>query len=52
MLFSTGVATEDYLLLVGGGGWKHCLIPPLTIDNPPWLRPCCFLMSGVRMLHF
>ena len=18
---------------------KHCLIPPLTIDNPPWLRP-------------
>ena len=33
----TGVATEDYLLLVGG--MRQSLIPPLTINNPPWLRP-------------
>ena len=31
------VATEDYLLLWGGG---LSVSPPLTIDNPPWLRPC------------
>ena len=34
---TTGVATEDYLLLVGE--MRQSLIPPLTIDNPPWLRP-------------
>ena len=33
-----GVATEDYLLSVGG--WDKASYPPLTIDNPPWLRPC------------
>ena len=35
----TGVATEDYLLLVGGGGGEALSHPPLTIDNHPWLRP-------------
>ena len=40
--FSMGVATENYLLLVGGGGGEALSHPPLTIDNPPWLRPCTF----------
>ena len=35
-VLDAGIATEDYPLLVGG--MRLCLIPPLTIDNLPWLR--------------
>ena len=34
--YITGVAREDYLLWVGDEAPPP---PPLTIDNPPWLRP-------------
>ena len=37
---SRRVATEDRSIVGGGGGWSFVSAPPVTIDNPPFLRPC------------
>ena len=47
--YDMGIATEHYLLLVGGmdEALSH---PPLTIDNPPRLRPWMMIMMMMSVI--